>query len=188
MPRHVMIDIETLSTAVDAPVLSVGVAFFTVDGRLAKSYYHRLHLHEQIVSGRVPSASTIRWWMRQSKEAQDAAFGPEGAFNKTVAEIYSDLSCLITKNDMVWARGPHFDIAILGHLFAQQGLPEPWYYGRVRDSRTLLDSLPFLVYPENTGTPHHALHDAEYEADRVILALQFLRQFEKMTVAETKAA
>lgn len=174
--NDVMIDIETLSTAPDAVVLSIGAAGFNENGLTGQYLYLVLDLDSQFRTRRVDQ-DTFLWWMRQSKEAQDAVFCEDRV---SVEHAFEALSHGFTANkvEQVWARGPHFDIAILDHLRGQFAMPSPWKYNKVRDSRTILDGLPKEWEPKFVGTPHHALDDARHEAAAVVAAIQYRKMMD----------
>ena len=65
---HIMIDIETLSTAPNALVLSVGMVLFD-----QKTIFAKAHIKNRIstATGDV-SKETATWWMSQNDEARKA--------------------------------------------------------------------------------------------------------------------
>ena len=62
--KHIMVDIETLSTAVNAAVLSIGaVEFDPMSGKIEREFYHELDLSEQ--ANRHIDVNTMQWWVKQ---------------------------------------------------------------------------------------------------------------------------
>ena len=166
----IMLDIETLAKHAGAPVISIGAVSFD----LLKTYdeiYLNLDLESQIDSGRRQvDASTIKWWMQQ-KLAAKKVFSEN---SKDVKTSLTALSAFIKqyKNPYVWAKGPHFDIAILESLYREYGMEVPWKYSKIMDQRTLERFLGKDLKVTQDGVSHNALDDAKYQAKRVQTALR----------------
>ena len=63
-------------------------------------------------------------------------------------------------NPLIWCHGATFDAPLLGEVFRRAGVPCPWLFWNIRDTRTLYDlaginNKDFAVPP-----PHIALNDA----------------------------
>lgn len=171
---HISIDLETLDTKPSALVLSCGlVAFNPYTGEILDRDYTRfVGLDEQVARGRTISAATVQWWAAQSDEARRVLtdsdeFGNDAAFG--LARIRDFFRKHADALDGVWGNGADFDNAILGSLFESFGQQRPWNYGLNRCLRTLKNlALPkTFVKPARVGTHHHALDDAEYQANYV---------------------
>ena len=83
MNTDIMIDLETLATSTDAAILTIGAVKFDPFGSELKepameSFYVKVDLDSCDRIGLVTNDDTIAWWASQSKEAQEAAFDPEG--------------------------------------------------------------------------------------------------------------
>lgn len=178
----VMVDIETLGKTVDAPVLSIGAVIFNnrtgfIDYENALDL--RISPEDALRHGR-PDASTIKWWMEQSPEAQTAAFGGEMSSEQATMQL---MHWYVTRADgaPVWANGSDFDIAILGNLFRKvcpAAFAWPLQYNAARDMRTLKDTCRQLGVevhnpPDREG--HVALEDAIWQAQWVCNAYAELR-------------
>ena len=68
--------------------------------------------------------------------------------------------------DVFWCQGPLFDYAILQNFYAQMGIPVPWNYWQIRDSRTLFSLVPRDPNEKRTGL-HNALEDCYFQAKKV---------------------
>mgnify|MGYP006408929027 CR=1 FL=1 len=68
---HIMIDLETMGTRPDAPIISIGAVAFDANGPL-DSFYAGVNLGSSVNSGAKIDASTVLWWMQQSDEARAA--------------------------------------------------------------------------------------------------------------------
>jgi exodeoxyribonuclease VIII len=166
----VSIDLETLDTRSTAAVLAIGVAPFNlttgVVGSAETSLYVGVKLESALKTGTV-SASTLRWWMKQNRAAQDAAFSGSRTIQEALqvlAQYFGTLNCAASEL-RVWANGPAFDIAILDRLHDKCGYPVPWAYYNVRDYRTVIDLAQRQGYPTpKTPVAHNALADAQKQA------------------------
>lgn len=168
--EHASIDIESLSTAVDTVVLSIGAQMFNEHGLVGEGFHVVLDQEEQLPMRSV-SASTLEWWMGQSQEARDAIWKAPKVSVKLALEM---LRVHISRADRIWCRGLNFDLPILDHLHAQNGMKTPWAYYYGRDSRTLLELVP--PGPKTNGhVAHHALSDAREEAAQLVRAWTILK-------------
>lgn len=177
MSIHISIDLETLDTKPSALVLSCGlVAFDPEAGYIVDRRYVRFSQHAldaQMSIKRTMSPATVRWWAAQSDDARRVLTDDD----LNVYHLLPGLECIrglfqlhAPSLEGVWGNGSDFDNAILGSLFQDAGDRQPWSYGRNRCLRTLKNlSLPkTFIKPERVGTHHHALDDAEYQANYVM--------------------
>ncbi|PWW11811.1 uncharacterized protein DUF5051 [Mangrovibacter plantisponsor] len=71
--NHLMIDIESMGTKSNAPVVSIGSVFFDPDsGESGPEFYQVIDLTSAMATGAVPDGDTILWWLKQSPEARAA--------------------------------------------------------------------------------------------------------------------
>lgn len=165
MTRHVMLDIETLSTTANAVVLSIGAASDNND-----QFYARLNIADQLERGRNISADTLNWWYKQNDEARGQVFGDheDRIGTREGLELFAKFLKTMGDRVRVWGNGADFDNAIVANLYQMYELPLPWQYRDNRCFRTLKNiSAPNQeISPpvKHTGfIPHHALHDAMYQ-------------------------
>lgn len=168
-----MIDLETLSTAHEAVVLTLGAVKFnpftlqpTTD-----ELYMRLNADDQIEKGRHVSESTMEWWTKQPEAIQEEALGPQNRHEVPV--VLAALNKFLVGVDKIWCQGPHFDITILESLFKQYGISTNWQYYQVMDSRTF-----FGVHGDprdkNRASLHNAVEDCKSQAQGVQLLMKQL--------------
>ncbi|EGQ0035205.1 exonuclease, partial [Escherichia albertii] len=73
--NHLMIDLETMGKNHDAPIISVGAVFFEPQtGDLGPEFSKTINLE---TAGGVIDRDTIKWWLKQSREAQSAILTDE---------------------------------------------------------------------------------------------------------------
>ena len=179
--HHLMIDIETLGTTPNAPIVQIGAVFFNPGTyKLGESLDLRINL-KTAMQGRTVDPGTLQFWLTQSEKAREAMAQPQGTSNLQYALIA--LAGLIRNNHdpdnylRVWTNGPSFDQAILEDAYRQYNMDIPWPYAAGRDVRTIcelakpaMDRKSFTFY----GEPHRALDDAKHQAIFVSYMWQYL--------------
>lgn len=174
--NHIMIDLETLGTSPDAVILSIGAVRFDLDaGTVADphgpdGFYTELDISDQMrCYGRSISASTLRWWMSQSAQAQQV-FDDCDTVKETFYSALSNLrKWIVVGQDqgqmMVWSNGADFDLPMLVHAYDSLDAALPWLPYSGRCYRTY-KNLPRAraVKVQRTGRHHNALDDAAYQA------------------------
>lgn len=171
MSSHLMIDIEGLATGPDTTILTIAAQSFDPFGSGCENmrhYYTRVSLEGQ--ENRSIDDSTVAWWGTQPEEAQEEALG-EGADRIHIKTALEDLYKLAWQHDFVWAQGPTYDMNILEHAYKENGMPLPWKFYRVRDSRTVISLWPDCPKPPTT---HHALEDVRKQINLLQLTLKHL--------------
>lgn len=179
---HVMVDLETLATTIDAHVLTLGACVFDpLTGKLGESFYARLSPDGQ---RRRIDYSTVLWWMEQSPEARAEVFAPDG--RHLPSRVYADFTdwiCAVGASRL-WAQDPDFDIAIVKDLARDLDMKWPVRYDAGRSVRTVRalawpDGVPASVraacYGIGGAVAHNALEDAKAQARLVSAAVQSLR-------------
>ena len=165
MVKHVMLDIETLSTSPDAVVLSIGaVEFGLVDGvwSVGQGIELSLNIDDQIAKGRKVSGDTLRWWLGQSEDARMSVIeGPPKSQNYPTLMAVANF----VNDGYVWGKGSDFDNVIVASLFGDYGI-EPWKFYMNRCYRTLeyLGKQNGVPVPRMEGVAHSALDDARHQA------------------------
>lgn len=177
--NHVMIDLETMGTRWDAPILAIGAVRFQPETGIfdSEAFYRAIDPVDALKYGTL-SGSTLKWWMRQSEAARDAAMKGDMSLTQALVELVR----FIRPGDRVWGNGATFDITILEHAYvATQAFKSdnggcPWDFRNVRDCRTIKELAEGrYAEPPFEGTQHDALADAIHQARWVSLAWQALR-------------
>lgn len=160
MSSDVMIDIETLSVAPNATILTIGAQGFDPfsDKFTKDTYYERISLESQ--DGRDVDDSTVEWWGKQSEAAQEEAFGEEGRVD--LKEALEKLTKIVWQAERIWANGSTFDMTILENAYKTNGLNMPWKYWQVMDARTVYK---MTSRRGQTGNTHNALEDCVNQID-----------------------
>ena len=169
--HHLMIDLETMGTNPDAPINSIGGKFFDPEtGEMGPEFSKTIDLD---TAGGVIDRDVIKWWLKQSREAQSAILTDEIPLDDALLQLRE----FIDENSgeffvQVWGNGANFDNVILRRSYERQGSPCPWRYCNDRDVRTIVELGKTLNFDARTDIPfdgerHNALDDARYQAKYV---------------------
>lgn len=165
----IMIDLETVGTEVDAPVLSIGaVAFCIPTSTIESRFFVAVDPASAFASGK-PDAKTIQWWMKQSPEAQIAAWdNPYAEPIRVALQRLDDYLNSFGKTPRVWGNAARFDLGILDYQYKKAGMELPWKFYNEMCYRSLKNSYRHHGLKEVQGmvegTAHTALYDAEIQA------------------------
>jgi len=168
----VMIDLETMGTHPEAPVISIGAVFFSRKG-LGSEFYINLDMCEQIDGGlRRATADTIKWWMAQSGAAQKVFKEQAKPVKEGLVEFLGFLDESPKDKLSPWGNGSSFDVTIIEHLLVSYGLAVPWKFWNIYDLRTFKRFIYSGKEMTRTGTYHNALDDAKHQANIVIKGME----------------
>ncbi|MBB8136377.1 3'-5' exoribonuclease, partial [Escherichia coli] len=168
---HLMIDLETMGKNPDAPIISIGAIFFDPQtGDMGPEFSKTIDLD---TAGGVIDRDVIKWWLKQSREAQSAIMTDEIPLDDALLQLRE----FIDENSgeffvQVWGNGANFDNTILRRSYERQGIPCPWRYYNDRDVRTIVELGKAIDFDARTAIPfegerHNALDDARYQAKYV---------------------
>ncbi|HFP5009649.1 TPA: 3'-5' exoribonuclease [Escherichia coli] len=169
--HHLMIDLETMGKNPDAPINALAGKFFDpATGEMGPEFSKTIVLE---TAGGVIDRDTIKWWLKQSREAQSAILTDEIPLDDALLQLRE----FIDENSgeffvQVWGNGANFDNVILRRSYERQEIPCPWRYTNDRDVRTIValglvmdfDARSVITFE---GERHNALHDARYQAKYV---------------------
>lgn len=168
----IMVDIETMDILPTAAIVSIGAVHFDVAGKNThedfddnNSFNVNISLESNEKFKRTMSASTIVWWLKQSKDAQKSLFrDPLMPLNTALLKYRMWLESKTA--DRYYANDPDFDIVILNDALRSIGDASPFAYHQHRSLRTTIED----AYPDEpmpnvyAGTAHDARDDAIKQA------------------------
>jgi len=165
--KSVMVDIETLSTADDACVISIGLASFDENGVTDTAGFAiaTIDWHGHI------DPRTVKWWLQQSEAARAYSFsGDTSALTAAVK-----FKQFVEGADEVWANSPQFDITILQNWWKRCSIAMafPVHFRIHRDCRTIFAEAKRLgielgdAYKMGT-TAHNPVDDAANQARAIV--------------------
>ncbi|MBS9199133.1 3'-5' exoribonuclease [Escherichia coli] len=166
--HHLMIDLETMGKNPDAPIISIGAIFFDPQtGDMGPEFIKTVDLE---TAGGIIDRGAIKWWLKQSREAQSAILVDEIPLDDALLQLRE----FIDENSgeffvRAWGNGANFDNVILRRSYERQGIPCPWRYYNDRDVRTIVELGKALEFDARAaipfeGVPHNALDDARHQA------------------------
>lgn len=166
--QHLMIDLETMGTRVNCPVIAIGAVFFDPEkGELGATFDQAISLADAFSYGQA-DGSTVSWWLQQNDAARVKA--ARGRYkSRQVFEDFRGFALQHAKGPIIpWGNGASFDISILDYAFPRiLNEPPPWKFWDVRDCRTIKAIAEGVLpdYPHaREGVHHSALDDAIYQA------------------------
>jgi hypothetical protein len=179
--KHLMVDIETLGGLPNGFVAQIAAVWFDPD-RIELGPEFNVHIVPEnpgqgtdFVAGSM-DYDTVRWWLRQSKEAQEAVFNPPPDRIHTAVEAITQFVDWFRQHEAassgegacsVWAAG-NYDLPLLEGLAERAGVEWPIKYGQQRDFRTLRKEVGERLWvppPDRSpGRIHEALSDAVWQA------------------------
>lgn len=171
---HIMLDIETLSTRPGAVILAAAFVRFSDEASMTLN----LSIPDQQALGLEIDEQTYNWWCDQEAKhpgAWAAATSNPQPLAVALPYIAQWLAWATPEgNPLIWCHGATFDAPLLGEVFRRAGVPCPWLFWNIRDTRTLYDlaginNKDFAVPP-----PHIALNDAVGQVRAANAALSVL--------------
>jgi len=165
-----MIDIETISTAPNAAILSIGAVKFTFENGLGDEFLVNIDPKSSVSRGLHVDKDTVEWWKTQPKEARDAwKIDPqplEVAINRLIDFVGKD------KKQLLWCQGLSFDFPIIKSSCKSCDIAWPTPYWQEMDSRTIFTLLGIRndkIRKTQDGN-HTALADAKSQTLSLIKA------------------
>ena len=162
----IMLDIETLGTRPGCVILTIGAVKFSPFNMQypAQGLYLRPDIEQQVALGREIQEDTVLWWESQEASVREEALSEDN--RESLESCAQQINRFFVGVDNIWAQGPAFDFVILENWYRSIGLPTPWNFWQVRDSRTL-----FGVHGDprtkNKEGLHNALEDCVSQAQGV---------------------
>lgn len=162
---HVMIDLETMGTRPDAPIVAIGAVKFDAE-RIRDEFYVNVNLKSAVEEGGAKiDPDTVMWWMKQDDEARGAL--ERDCVGVTIA-LYKFREWLKPHDpEGVWGNGATFDNVLLGESYRRIGLTAPWPFWADRCYRTVKNLYPDVPLVRS-GTHHNAVDDARTQAEHLI--------------------
>ena len=171
-----MVDIETMGTKHNAPILSIGaIEFNPHTGELGETFYGRATLASQ--KQRPIDGDTLEWWMKQGDLAQQQLFGGE---RTSLLICLGEFQSFCKKSGAanLWSNGPTFDEDILRHAFEEQSaMVFPFHFSKSRCCRTAkhFGSVAGAKQNHKPEVAHDALSDAIAQAKNVMAVFAAVR-------------
>ena len=185
--QGIMVDIETLGTAHNALILSIGAVEFA-DGEIIKAFHTKIDPDSCVAAGLSMDPRTVLWWMEQSDEARQSIIS--GNRVSLAQGLLDFTNAFDWKNQRIWANGVNFDITILESAFMALGCEAPWEYWNVMDYRTVKNMVPRQIYERckvEADIKHDAVADARAQARTLMNIFEWI-QYGETRGTQLKAA
>lgn len=176
--NHIMIDLETMGTEINSPILAIGACeFCPLTKQTGSSIYLLINLQSNMQLGRMPSAGTIYWWLQQAPAAQQEMIKSEKANDlKYMLQCFKnwiDTRCLESDSRaVVWGNSASFDISMIKNAMQQCNVDIPWEFWDEQCYRTLKTHNKHIPF-KRLGNHHNALHDATNQAKHAAAILNW---------------
>lgn len=172
---HIVVDIETLGTKVNSPMIELG-AVVVRNQLIVDSLNVAISLDSNIDHGMTGiDKSTLVWWLSKGSTLGDILCTPsitvdEGC-KKLASLVYKYRTASQPNGLFLWSRGTNFDFPVLEYAMNQCKIKVPWKYWDLRDIRTIDDSM-FIGDFVSISNDHRAYNDATNEAMILIKAIE----------------
>ena len=155
-----MVDLETLSTSMDAQILTIGAVAFNFWGKVTDEFYRRVDVTSCEELGLRKSDETVKFWEGQHEDARKEAFDPEN--RQSIRKVIEEFNQFWVKNkgERFWCLGANFDEPILSTVYERLSIQKPWKFWNVRCLRTYLGVVGLSMSSFGT-VAHHALADCK---------------------------
>ncbi len=167
-----MIDFETFGTSANACICQVGAVFFDkTTGELGAELSINIDAASSVEAGGIIDASTVYFWLQQSKEAQETLFA-----NKTpILEAFNKLNDFLAPATRIWSHVT-FDFVLLSNTMRMLKIKPSFSYKAGLDLRTLtfLSGLQVDKTPRK-GVHHNGLDDAKHQVTYAVAALNHVK-------------
>ena len=175
--QHVMIDLEGLSTRPNPVILAIAAVYFDPKtGETGKRYDVAIEEGSCENAGLVIDESTVRWWLGQSKEAQN------NVLNRTTVTLFEALKGLrdfliAPEPVQIWANGPQSDGVWLLEAYRHNGQQPAFEHWQLRDVRTIKSLVPDGVHKciDFRGVQHDPMFDCLHQVKQVHACFTYLR-------------
>ena len=156
-----MLDLETLSVAPDAVILTLGAVHFDPYSKgIIDELYIKFNIDDQDLLNRSVDPLTLEWWNKQDPKIMEEAFSEEG--RTPLVDAIEQFHKFAQGCNKFWSHGAVFDLMIMENLYRQLKKEFPWKFWDLRDTRTLFDLGFSPDMPK--GSLHNALEDAKRQA------------------------
>jgi len=168
--KHLMVDIETLSTGSNAVICSIAaIPFCPYSGETGEAFARNIDIQSCLDVGLQVDGQTIYWWLNQSTEAQQAVCHNPDPIQTVLCGLLAFNTFNLEQDYKIWAKGPSFDLSKLADAYRACKINIPWHHSNERDVRTELAGYEKLIgeHVHFEGERHNAEADARHQIRQV---------------------
>lgn len=172
--KDVMLDFETLGNGPNAGIIQIGACYFDrATGEICGCFKCNVDAVDAVRCGGVIDASTVYWWLGQSREAIESV--TEGISKLTLADAMTHLNAFLKDAAAIWSHAT-FDFVILQETLKRLDIKPSFSYRAARDIRTLVDLAGIDPKSEEftNDLPHDALQDCLCQVKYCVAAMNKL--------------
>jgi hypothetical protein len=170
--RDLMLDLETMGVRPTSAIVSIGAVMFDENG-LGEEFYTPVSLQSCVNFGLTTDADTVKWWETQPELVRNAWADEHAPLMDVALKAFNDW-CVKNGVQRVWGNGADFDPPIIVNAFRALDAEAPWPWHGHRCYRTVRKMFDDPQTPR-TGTLHHALDDAKYQAQNLLAIMSMNR-------------
>ena len=190
---NIALDIETLSTQPTAAIISIAAKCFSFEGDQPidsyGNFFTLVNASTCAMYGLHVDMDTVGWWSKQSADAKRWHLECGGVSTSiksallSLRDYYDGLKDEFPNaNILIWCQGTDFDIPIIRNAFHEVlGTDVPWPHSSVRDSRTFINGIVGLLYPDIEkpysiipDNPDWKKHDAISDCSQLIWNVRYV--------------
>lgn len=149
---------------------------------VAKAKYIKFDVEDQVINyGRKISKETLTWWEEQGAEAKKQLLPSKN--DRRISELYHFIKehtegMTIKKS---FTRGNTFDPMFLQYIMDTTGHEDPFHWGSIRDTRSMIEGMSFGMDLKNSFIPsdlesQFVKHDPCHDIAMDIMRMQMLAQ------------
>ena len=154
----VMTDIETLSTAPNAVIVTIASVKFSLTSDKVETFSINVNPRSSKELGLHIDIDTLNWWKKQKPEVMQAWMHSQVDLPSALDQFTE--FCGNDKNTLHWCNGENFDFPILESSYRATGRSVPWKHWNLRDARTMYWAGGLDTFNEpRVGLYHDALSD-----------------------------
>lgn len=169
---HIMLDLETMGTRPGAIIRAVAAVKFTVEEGIVDRLYFPVCSNSCEALGMAFDGDTVQWWLAQDDSARRELLRPAADIRSVLGVLSWFCDVGPTEKLAIWGCGANFDPPLLEWAYRAASLPVPWSFLDVRCYRTLKGLFP--DQRQRGKVAHHALKDAEWQAEHTLKVLRTL--------------
>lgn len=168
---HIMLDLETMSLAPNAAIISIGAVEFTLgeNGRIVREFKMNVDLSSSAYHGLHIDPNTVKWWMSQSEEAKKSTFTDTCDLAEAIGCFtqWIDDGRQLGEEVYVWGNGAAADNVWIDSAYKAVCYDKPWRHTNDRCFRTVKSLYPKIEISDE-AIAHDSLCDARWQARYLI--------------------
>lgn len=172
--NDVMLDLETLGNGKDKCICQIGACYFDREtGVIGQTLKINVDAGSHERHGGKLDASTVYWWLSQSKEAQSSILAEPRV---DIVEAFNQLNRFLEGAKTIWSHAT-FDFVTIQETYKQLNIKPSFHYRTARDLRTVVDLGKISIdKQQREGLHHDALDDCKFQVKYCVAALNKIKK------------